>query len=533
MPLRPVLVPLSCRRYRTAHALAIAGILFAAGCRVTPLAPVSPQPLPAIPRVIPAPSSMTGGAGAPFVLTPASRLVVDGAAAEQVAQAFGAVARPSTGFALAVVAAPAAGVGDIHLTLSGDRTALGDEGYELVVTSDSVHLAAAAPAGLFHGVQTLRQLLPADIESHVVFRPRTWSLPPVSVRDVPRFAWRGTMLDVARHFYTVREVKDLVDVLALYKMNVLHLHLTDDQGWRIEIRSRPKLTQVGGATQIGGGPGGYYTQEDYADIVRYARERYVTVVPEIEMPGHSNAGLSAYPELSCGTRTPGLNAAADVGWSTLCVDREATYALIDDVVREIAALTPGAYFHIGGDEVEGLTLPQYTTFIGRVQDIVERYGKRMIGWEEIYKAPLHPTTIAQQWHSDSVRAVAQAGVRILLSPAQKIYLDMKYDARTELGLHWAGFVEVRDAYDWDPATYLTGVPEAMIVGVEAPIWSETLRNLGAAEYLAMPRLPAVAEVAWTSQSARDWASFRERLATHAPRWHYLGINYYRSPQIPW
>ncbi|HEY2064644.1 MAG TPA: beta-N-acetylhexosaminidase [Gemmatimonadaceae bacterium] len=496
----------------------------------------SPQPALAIPRLIPAPSSMTLTGGAPFTLGATSRLVVDGggeAGAEQVAQALGAVLRPSTGFPLAVSTAPSAGPGDIHLALTGDRATLGDEGYELTVTGDSVRIAAAAPAGLFHGVQTLRQLLPADVESQFILRRRTWNVAAVNVRDVPRFAWRGAMLDVARHFFTVREVKEFVDVLALYKMNVLHLHLSDDQGWRIEIRSRPKLAQVGGATQVGGGPGGYYTQDEYADIVRYARERYVTVVPEIDMPGHSNAALSAYPELSCGARPPGLYSGTDVGWSTLCVDREETYALIDDVVREIAALTPGAYFHIGGDEVEALTPVQYAAFVERVQGIVERYGKRMIGWEEIYKAPLHPTTIAQQWRGDSVRAAVQSGVRLLLSPAKKIYLDMKYDATTELGLQWAGFVDVRDTYDWDPATYLAGVSETQIVGVEAPIWSETLRNIGAVEYLAMPRLPAAAEVGWTQQSARDWASFRERLATHAPRWHYLGVNYYRSSQIPW
>jgi hexosaminidase len=477
---------------------------------------------------------MTLGGGAPFALSAGARLVVDGGAdAEQIAQALGAVLRPSTGFPLAVSAGPPAGTGNVHLTLAGDRTTLGDEGYELVVTSDSVRIAAAAPAGLFHGVQTLRQLLPADVESQVILRRRAWSIPALSVRDVPRFAWRGTMLDVARHFFTVHEVKELVDVLALYKMNVLHLHLSDDQGWRIEIRSRPKLTQIGGATQVGGGPGGYYTQEEYADIVRYARDRYVTVVPEIDMPGHSNAALSAYPELSCGARPPGLYAGTDVGWSTLCVDREETYALIDDVVREIAGLTPGAYFHVGGDEVEALTEAQYVAFVGRVQGIVERYGKRMIGWEEITKAPLHPTTIAQQWRTDSVHDAVRSGVRLLLSPAKKVYLDMKYDATTELGLQWAGFVDVRDAYDWDPATYIAGVPEPQIVGVEAPIWTETLRDIGAVEYLAMPRLPAVAEVAWTAQSGRDWASFRDRLATHAPRWHYLGVDYYRSSQIPW
>jgi hexosaminidase len=360
-----------------------------------------------------------------------------------------------------------------------------------------------------------------------------WTIPAVTIADQPRFAWRGAMLDVARHFFTVREVKQYIDLLALYKMNVLHLHLADDQGWRIAINSRPKLTEVGSVSQVGGGPGGFYTQQDYTDIVRYAQERYITIVPEIDMPGHTNAALAAYPELSCSSRPSATYTGTDVGWSTFCVDKEETYALIDDVVREISALTPGNYFHMGGDEVMVLTRDQYTRFVERVQDIVTRRGKQMIGWEEIAKARLNPTTIAQQWKSDSAQAALQYGAKILLSPASRTYLDMKYTAETELGLRWAALIEVRDAYDWNPATYMVGVPESQIVGVEAPLWSETVRSITAVEYLVMPRLPAIAEVGWTAQAARDWEGFRVRLASHAPRWRLLGVNYYASPQVPW
>ena len=215
------------------------------------------------------------------------------------------------------------------------------------------------------------------------------------------------------------------------------------------------------------------------------------------------------------------------------MDKEESYALVDDVVREISALTPGAYFHIGGDEVMALTRDQYTRFVERVQDIVARHGKRMIGWEEISKARLRPTTIAQQWKSDSVRAALQYGAQILVSLAGRAYLDMKYTPETELGLHWAGYIEVRDAYDWDPAAVLAGVGESQLAGVEAPIWSETLRNVGALEYLAMPRLPAIAEVGWTPRGGRVWEDFRVRLASHAPRWRLLGVSYYPSPQVPW
>jgi hexosaminidase len=215
------------------------------------------------------------------------------------------------------------------------------------------------------------------------------------------------------------------------------------------------------------------------------------------------------------------------------VDKEETYALVDDIVREISAITPGPYFHIGGDEVQALTHEQYIRFVERVKTIVARHGKIMVGWEEIAQARIDPNTLAQQWKSDSVTAALQRGAKLIMSPSKKVYLDMKYTPATELGLKWAAYIEVRDAYDWDPATYMAGVTESNIVGVEAALWSETVRNISAVEYLIMPRLPAVAEVAWTPQRARDWENFRVRLSTHAPRWNYLGVNYYRSPQIPW
>jgi len=341
------------------------------------------------------------------------------------------------------------------------------------------------------------------------------------------------MLDVSRHFFPVSDVKQYIDLLALYKLNVLHLHLSDDQGWRIEIRSRPLLTSIGGSTQVGGGPGGFYTQQEYQDIVRYAQERYITIVPEIDMPGHTNAALAAYPSLSCSSRPAALYTETSVGWSTFCVDKEETYALIDDIIREISAITPGPYFHIGGDEVEVLTHEQYAHFVERVQKIVHKYGKRMIGWEEITKARLAPTTVAQQWKSDSATAALKYGSKLILSPAKKVYLDMKYTSATELGLSWAGLIEIRDAYEWDPATYMTGVGETDILGVEAPMWSETVRNITAVQFLAVPRLPAIAEVGWTPQASRRWDDFRARISTHVPRWHLMGINYYRSPQLLW
>jgi hexosaminidase len=510
-------------------------ILLLAGACQRPVTATAPRPAQLVPRIIPAPTSMTAGDGAPFVITNQTMIIVEGGAeAARVGDALAAILRPSTGYPLPVsTTAGIVATRNIQLALAPSRGSLGAEGYELAVTSDAVRLTAANAAGLFRGMQTIRQLLPFDVESHLAVRAPAWSIPAVTIADQPRFAWRGAMLDVARHFFTVREVKQFIDLLALYKMNVLHLHLADDQGWRIQINSRPKLTEVGSLSQVGGGPGGFYTQQDYTDIVSYAQARYITVVPEIDMPGHTNAALAAYPEVSCSSRPPGVYTGTDVGWSTFCVDKEETYALIDDVVREISALTPGPYFHMGGDEVMVLTRDQYTHFVERVQDIVTRRGKQVVGWEEISKARLSPTTIAQLWKSDSVRAALQYGAKILFSPASKTYLDMKYTPTTELGLRWAGLIEVRDAYDWDPATYLAGVPESSMVGVEGPLWTETVRNITAAEYLVMPRLPALAEVGWSAQAARDWESFRVRLASHAPRWRLLGVNYYPSPQVPW
>jgi len=517
--------------------------------RPAPVPVVAPAPLAGPPRVIPAPATMTVGTGAPFAITKATTIYVDNGNAEayQVAEALGTMLRTPTEYPLTVSLVPvgspdvaaqpasamAPATGAIHLLLARDREALGDEGYELTVNSDAVRLVAYRPAGLFHGVQTLRQLLPPKVESEIGLGGPAWSKPAVNIEDKPRFDWRGAMLDVARHFFTVKEVEQYTDILALYKMNVLHLHLSDDQGWRIEIPSRPKLTSVGSLSQVGGGDGGFYTRDDYAAIVKYAAARYITVVPEIEMPGHSYAAMAAYPNVACANRNPGTYTGTDVGWSTFCVDSEATYALLDDIIRDVAAMTPGTYIHIGGDEVQTLTSAQYIKFVERVQGIVDSHGKKMIGWEEITKAHLLPTTVAQQWKSDSATAALQYGSKLVLSPAQHAYLDMKYDKNTELGLDWAALVEVRDSYDWDPATYMKGVPESAILGVEAPLWSETLANITAAEYMALPRLPAIAEIGWTPQAGRDWENFRTRLAAQASRWNQIGINWYRSPQVAW
>jgi len=345
------------------------------------------------------------------------------------------------------------------------------------------------------------------------------------------------MLDVARHFFSVSEVKRFIDLAVLYKLNVLHLHLTDDQGWRIAIDGWPELTRIGASTEVGGGSGGFYTKADYAELVGYASARYMTVVPEIDVPGHSNAALASYPELNCDGNAAAPFTGTDVGFSALCVDKAVTYAFLEDVLGEVAAMTPGPFLHIGGDEAQTMTDEDYATFTERVQKIVAAIGKRSVGWQELTAGPLERGTVVQYWNTgagpDQAVEAVRKGAQVILSPADRAYLDMKYDGSTELGTDWAGYVDVRDTYDWDPATLIDGVEEADVLGVEAALWTETVADIGDVEAMAYPRLPALAEVAWSPSGVRDWADFRLRLAAQGTRWAAMGIRFHRSPQVPW
>jgi hexosaminidase len=516
--------------------LVLVALLPACAARGRPQAQVSTTAGPAL---LPAPASLAAQAAPGFTVTATTPVVVV-AGGDDRATHVGQFLADLIGIAVgpapprvetALGTAPA---GSIVLVLEPGEA--GAESYELVSSAEGVRVSSPSAAGLFYGVQTLRQLMPPWIEYEAVREDasRTLTVPAVRISDRPRFAWRGAMLDVARHFFDVADVRRYVDLLALHKINRLHLHLSDDQGWRIEIASWPRLASHGGTTEVGGGPGGFYTQAQYAEIVAYAAERFITVVPEIDMPGHTNAALASYAELNCDDRAPSLYTGIEVGFSAFCVDKPITYRFIDDVVREIAAMTPGAWVHIGGDEVKTLAPAQYTQFIERVQDIVHAHGKQMIGWDEISPARLRPDTIVQHWRPDQTPAAAVAqGVKLILSPADRVYLDMRYDQTAPIGLNWAGFVSVRHAYDWDPATALDGVSEASILGVEAPIWTETMASIRDVEWLAFPRLAVAAEIAWSPRAARGWDDLRMRLGAQAPRWTALGVNFHRSPEIPW
>jgi hexosaminidase len=494
---------------------------------------------PAGPPIVPIPRQFEQASGGAFTLGPETIIFVpDGNAdAERIgrylADAIGLAAGPEPP---RVQPAAANTAGGVHLRIDGKAGGGSPEGYELTVASDGVTIAGSSSAGLFYGVQTFRQLFPAFIEYEAVRsdKSRPLRIDPLRIVDAPRFEWRGAMLDVSRHFFSVEEVKRYIDLISLYKMNRLHLHLADDQGWRIEIKSWPNLTTHGGSTEVGGGPGGYYTQAQYADIVSYAHDRFVTIVPEIDMPGHTNAALASYAELNCDGKARSLYTGIEVGFSALCVDKEVTYRFIDDVVREIAALTPTPYFHVGGDEVKTLSPAQYVQFIERVQKIVQSHGKRMVGWDEIAPAALLPTTIVQHWRPDgSPAAAAEKGAKVIMSVANRAYLDMKYDNSTPIGLNWAANIEVGDAYDWDPAAVARGIPEAALLGVEAPIWTETLANIRDVEFMAFPRLIAIAEIGWSRNDARNWEDFRRRLGAHGPRLSALGVNFYRTASVPW
>jgi hexosaminidase len=489
-----------------------------------------------LPALVPLPAIVEPGSGDGFRIGAETVLKTPAdPAAQRVARQIAEWIRRGTG--LTIGATPPAGtdpasVATIELGLD-PAAPTGAEGYDLTIAPKLVTLRAASPAGLFYGSQTLRQLLPywSEYEAIMYQRPRVAMLPPLHIRDTPRYEWRGAMLDVARHFFSVDEVKRFVDLLALNKLNRLHLHLADDQGWRIEIGQWPDLTAKGGQTEVGATPGGFYTKAQYADLVSYAAERFITIVPEIDMPGHTNAALSSLAELNCNGQAPPPFTGTAVGFSALCVDLEFTYKFLDDVIGEIAAITPGAYFHAGGDEVRTLKPEQYRAFIEKVQTIVQKHGKQMIGWDEIAAAALLPTSIVQHWRPDAAKAELARAPRLILSPADRAYLDMKYDRETALGLNWAGLVPVQTSYDWDPGTLVPGA--ASVLGVEAPLWSETMANMRDVEFLAMPRLAALAEVAWSPQAARTWDGFRARLGAQNQRWTALGINFYRAPEIPW
>ncbi len=505
--------------------------------------------------IIPKPVSVVSSDGV-FELNEKTNIYVNGAvpAWTRVAENFARKLRPSTTFELNIIETKEAPSSGIYFTSANDAE-LGEEGYVLTITENLITVTSNQPAGAFRAIQTIRQLLPAKIELTSA-QQGPWEIATGTIRDFPTYSYRGVMLDVARHFFSVEEVKLYIDQIALYKINFLHLHLSDDQGWRIEIKSWPNLTLHGGKTEVGGGVGGFYTQEQYTELINYAQERYITIVPEIDMPGHINSALASYGELNGGTIVPveGRVAISEpannildgkskpselytgtlVGWSTLRIEKEGTFKFVDDVIKEISAITPGPYFHVGGDEAQVTKKEDYIAFVNRFQEIVKAHGKQLIGWEEIAQGNINEEVIAQHWHSPKYPLMAiEKGSKLIMSPATKAYLDMQYDSTSKLGLHWAAYIEVDKAYNWNPATLVNGISKENILGIEAPLWSETVSNSDEIEYLTFPRLLGYAEIGWSPEANRSWDEYKIRLGKHAPRMKALGIDFYRSKLVEW
>ena len=465
----------------------------------------------------------------------------------------------------------------IHLYLVSDKSIPAD-GYRLKISATGVSLSANSPSGIFYGVQTLLQLFPKEIvnkDGHTSVKQ--WSLPLVSIEDHPRFGWRGLMLDVTRHFFTVAQVKDYIDQMVKYKFNMLHLHLTDDQGWRIEIKSLPKLTEVGAwrvertgtfgtfpKPQPGEKPtyGGFYTHEDIKELVKYAADRFVNILPEIDVPGHSLAALASYPDLSC---TPGEYYVSPgdrfMVWpgggqhfyglidNTLCPANEKVYEFLDKVFTEVAQLFPFQYIHMGGDEtarnfwekdeqIKALMKKEnlknldevQSYFVKRVEKIINSKGKKMIGWDEILQGGLAPNAAVMSWRgmSGGIEA-AKSGHEVVMSPTDFVYIDyMQGDASIEPPVY--STLRLKKTYSFEPLP--EGVNEKLIRGGQANLWTEQVYNMRHAQYMTWPRALAVAEVLWSPKEKRNWNGFVPRVEKQFERMDAAQVKYAPSMYDP-
>jgi hexosaminidase len=443
----------------------------------------------------------------------------------------------------------------IRLSLEPDG-GLGHEGYTLSVSPASVEIKAQEPSGILYGIQTLRQLLPAQVEKRALVGNVSWRVPCVVIRDAPRFNWRGFMLDEGRHFHGKDTVLRLLDLLALHKLNVFHWHLTEDQGWRIEIARYPRLTEVGsrrkGTTRnfIGRHDGipheGFYTQQDIRQIVAHAARRHITIVPEIEMPGHSLAALAAYPELSCTGGSFEVACGFGILRDIYCGGKDKTFEFLQNVLDEVMALFPSPFIHIGGDEVpksrwrqcpdcqrrirqerlqDEHALQVYLT--NRIAAYLDAHGRRLIGWNQILHQGLLPGAVAQYWVGNRRKLIEamRGGRDVIVSPFLSAYLDHSY-ALTSLGKAYT-FEPVFAALDSEAAQH--------VLGLEAPLWTEWVPNRARLDYQMFPRLTAYAETGWTQKDCKNLADFRKRLATFEPRLDEWGVKYApaRDADPPW
>ena len=531
-------------------------------------------------QVVPAPVSQNAGQGQ-YTLTSGASITVDPASpgAMPVAQDLAAYLRPATGYQLPVVSSSPVS-GGIALSLGNPGTIAGDpdgEGYQLTVTTSGVSLEAPTPHGLFNGVQTLRQLFPVWISSPVVQHVQ-WTMPAVTISDFPRYVYRGLMLDIARHYEPPSAVEQLIDQAAAYKINTFHLHLSDDQGFRLVINGFPNLSAIGGQGSVGTGgrtmdPGGFWTQAQYQAVVAYAAARFITLVPEVDTPGHDNAiimseyndttnpQLNSTPQdINCGSHKPPVwDYTQDVGYSALCLNSQNTWTILTAIIDQIDAMTPGPYHDLGGDEVPKklLSHTQYAAFINKEAGIVQAAGKTVMGWADIAGSgtTLTAPSVAEYWQPASgsqtgtatATEAVQKGMRLVMAPANRAYLDQKYVSGSAgnipptLGQNWAcsSGCDIDQFYTWDPGTLVTGVTDQNINGVEAAMWGETVTDLSDIDYMVFPRLAATAEIGWSpslnrgSVTGAAYLDFIQRMTAQGGRLMAAGTNFYPTPKVPW
>ncbi|MCF7958673.1 MAG: beta-N-acetylhexosaminidase [Phycisphaerae bacterium] len=509
--------------------------------------------------IIPVPVSAQFTNHGPFTITAETTIGYSGKAKDKAEQLAGML-RPATGFALKVKPSLAKGQ-SIRLVLEETAGSIPPEGYVLSVAPDRIQITASSEAGLFSGCQSLLQLLPVEIYQKTSVKNIHWTVWAMDIRDYPRFGWRGAMLDVARYYLPKAFILKFIDTLAMHKMNSLQLHLTDDQGWRIEIKKYPKLTEVGAWRKEslvghyrdrphqfdGKKHGGFYTQEDIREIVAYARERHVNIVPEIEMPGHTQAAIASYPHL--GNTKEKLPVHTLWGVNPNIVNaNESTILFFQDVLTEVLELFPSPFIHIGGDEapkkqwkasadaqsrIKALGLQDehelQSYFIKRMDTFLAAKGRRLIGWDEILEGGLAPGATVMSWRGESggIKA-AQMGHDVVMAPTTYTYFDYYQSLEKDRPLAIGGFLPLEKVYGYDPVTKsLTKEQAQHILGTQGQIWTEYISTPQKAEYMGFPRLTALAEVAWTPREKKDYAGFIDRFKVHGKRFDFLGVNYHK------
>ena len=501
-------------------------------------------------NIIPMPQTLVQQQGS-FKLSSSTKIAASTPEAKTVAEYFVAKMNRATGYSISVAES-----GDIQLTLDPSLQ-MGEEGYKLNVTANGVQVTAKSAHGLFYGMQSFMQLLPAEIESPAAVEGIAWQAPAVEITDEPRFGYRGLMIDACRHFMTVDEVKKQLDVMALFKMNRMHWHLTEDQGWRIEIKKYPKLTEIGSKRIDGEGTeyGGYYTTEDIKEVVKYAADRFITIVPEIELPGHELAAISAYPELSC----KGQEISPRVIWGVedvvMCAGKEEPFEFLENVIAEVAPLFPGEYLHIGGDECpkkswktcplcqarirkEGLKGDKQHTaeerlqsyFVQRMEKVAAKYGKKIIGWDEILEGGLSPTATVMSWRGEKGGiAAAQTDHDVIMTPGGNgMYLDHAQGDKKIEPVSIGGYTILSKTYSYNPTpdTLVAMKKDHFVKGVQANVWSEYLYTNEIREYMTFPRALAVAEIGWTNVERKNFEDFHRRINNACVRLDGHNINYH-------